>query len=319
MSDAAGAVPSAAGPGGAQVSADESRRGLGYGASAYLLWGAMPVYFLLLLPSSPWEILAHRILWTLVVCVVVLVVRRELRRSARPLRRPRLWPPVVLAGLLITVNWVTYITAATTGHVTDAALGYFLNPLVSVALGLLVLGERLRRLQWVAVGIGGSGAAYLMLATGASWMALVLAFSFGTYGLVKKQMGGTLGPVEGLAAETTVLAPFAAVFLIWFTMAGRDTFGSAGPGHALALASTGIVTAVPLTLFAAAAQRLPLVTIGLLQFLAPVLQFISGLLLGEHMSPERWAGFAVVWVALVVLAVDMVRIGLHARRRIRGR
>lgn len=288
-------------------------RGTPYGLGAYLLWGAMPVYFRTLAPAGAWEILGHRILWSLVLCLAALALLRPPTALRRVFTTPRRLAGVTLAGALIAVNWTTYLVAVTSGRVTEAALGYFLNPLVSVALGLLLLGERLRPLQWVAVAVGGSGALYLSLAGGRPpWIAFVLAGSFGLYGLVKKRMGAGLSALDGLLAETAVLAPFAAGVLVVVGARGEATALAHGTGHAALLASTGVVTAVPLLLFAAAARRIPLVTIGLLQFVAPVLQFVTGILLGETMTPSRWIGFTVVWVALVVLVADSV---LHVTRR----
>ncbi|GMA40617.1 EamA family transporter RarD [Mobilicoccus caccae] len=288
------------------ASATAARRGVLYGFSAYLIWGTMPLYFRLLAPSGAWEILAHRILWSLVLCVLVLLVlRRPFPTWRRPLRQHL---GMVLAGILIAINWVVYLVAVTTDRVTEAALGYFLNPIVSVALGLLLLGERLRRLQFVALVIGASGGLFLA-ATGGTvpWIAFALAFSFGFYGLVKKKMGVGLGALQGLTAETAVLAPAALGVIVWLSMTGGETAFSQGPVHFALLASSGVFTAIPLLLFAMAANRIPLVTLGLLQFIAPVLQFITGLLLGEHMTPARWIGFAIVWVALAVLMADSVR------------
>lgn len=273
----------------------------------------MPLYFRLLTPAGAWEILAHRMLWSLALCLALLAVSRQVGGVLRYLARPRRLAGVAAAGLLIAINWVVYLTAVTTGHVTEAALGYFLNPLVSVALGLLFLGERLRPAQSAAVAIGAAGGVFLAVAGGRiPWIALVLAFSFGTYGLVKNRLGVTLTALAGLTAETAVLAPVAVAILLWQSAVGATTFASQGPGHAALLASTGVVTALPLLLFAAAARRIPLVTIGLLQFVAPVLQFIAGLWLGEPMTGGRWAGFAVVWLALAVLVADSLH---HVRRR----
>lgn len=290
-----------------------ARRGTLYGLTAYLLWGAMPFYFLTLAPAGAWEILLHRILWSLGLCSVLLIGLRQARGLLRVLRDPRQLAGVTIAGLLIVVNWTVYLIAVTTGHVTEAALGYFLNPLVSVSLGLIVLRESIRRGQAAAVAIGGLGGIYLAVdARSVPWIALGLAFSFGTYGLVKKRLGVQLSALQSLTAETAVLSPIVAVVLTWLVITGQATFASHGASHALLLASTGIITTVPLLLFAAAARRVTLVTIGLLQFVAPVLQFISGLALGEAMTPGRWTGFAIVWVALVVLVADSMS---SSRRR----
>ncbi|WP_245544720.1 EamA family transporter RarD [Mobilicoccus pelagius] len=293
---------------------DRSRRtpaelGVLYGLGAYLLWGAMPLYFRLLAPAGAWEILAHRVVWSFVVCAALLLVRgRRLPTLRRP---PRELLTIVLASLLIAANWITYVLAVTSGHVTEAALGYFLNPLVSIALGLVVLHEHLRPLQAIAIGIGAAGGLFLAVAGGhVPWIAFALAASFGTYGLVKKGMPADLGALGGLTAESAFLVPAAAVVLVALQVTGTSTLAE-GPGHVALLASTGVVTAVPLLLFAMAARRVPLVTVGLLQFISPVLQFVTGRALGEHMTTARWVGFGIVWLALACLVLD----SLQARRR----
>ncbi len=295
---------------------DEARRGAAYGFLAYAIWGAFPLYFAALKPAGAWEILSHRILWTLLLCAAVLLVRRDLGWVRQLWRRPRLGLGVAMAALLIAGNWVIYVAAVLSDRTTEAALGYFLNPIVTVALGVLVLRERLRRMQWVAVGIGAVAGIYLTVAAGSvPVIALSLAASFGGYGLVKKKIGVSLQAMHSLAAETAVLAPLAVVTLLVLTARGTTTFTTDGPVHTGLLVASGVATAVPLLLFAAAARRVPLVTIGLLQFITPVLQLLCGvLLLGEHMSGARWIGFAIVWVALVVLSVDSVR-NFPRRRR----
>lgn len=278
----------------------------------------MPLYFLSLAPSGAWEILLHRILWSLVLCGGVLLATRQLAGLLDVLRDPRQLAGVTVAGLLIAANWTIYLIAVTTGHVTEAALGYFLNPLVSVALGLVILRESLRFGQAVAVLIGAAGGAYLAIDSGrVPWIAIGLALSFGTYGLVKKRLGVRLTALQSMTGETAVLAPVAAILMAWLVMTGQTTFGDHGLGHAALLASTGIVTAVPLLLFAASARRITLVTVGLLQFVAPILQFASGLALGEPMSTGRWIGFSIVWLALVVLVLDMLSRSMGRRRRLR--
>lgn len=290
-------------------SRDEHRKGTAYGLLAYGIWGLFPLYFAALRPAGAWEILSHRILWTLVVCLLILVVRRDLAWAVSLVRRPRLALGVTLAALLIAANWVIYVWAVLVGRTTEAALGYFLNPIVTVALGVFVLREGLRRLQWVAVGIGAVAGVYLSVASGGiPWVALSLAASFATYGLVKKRLGAHLAAMHSLAAETAVLAPVAAVLLLVLTAAGTTTFTTQGPGHTALLVAAGVVTATPLVLFAAAARRIPLVTVGLLQFITPVAQLVVAVtLLGEHMPTARWVGFAIVWVALAVLSVDSLR------------
>ncbi|PJN34845.1 protein RarD [Streptomyces sp. CB02613] len=286
---------------------NEQRAGLLYGIGAYGMWGLVPLFWPLLEPSGAIEILAHRMVWSLgVVAVALLFVRRwawigELVRDRRKLGL------ISVAAATISVNWGLYIWAVNNGHVVEASLGYFINPLVTIALGVLLLGERLRPAQWAAVAI--SVAAVLVLAIGYGkppWVSLVLAFSFATYGLVKKKVN--MGGLESLAAETAVLFVPALGFLLWLAATGGSTFTSGGTGHGFLLAATGLVTALPLICFGAAAIRVPLSTLGLLQYLAPVFQFGLGVLyFHEAMPPERWAGFALVWLALSLLTWDALR------------
>jgi len=295
----------------------DTRRGTAYGAGAYAIWGAFPLYFHLLAPAGAWEILAHRILWTLLFCGTVLAVRREFAWCRSVFGNPRMLGAVTLAGLLIAVNWIIYVAAVVAHHVTEASLGYFLNPIVTVAIGVVVLRERLRSLQWLAVAIGLAAGIYLTIDFGRPpWIALGLAFSFAFYGLMKKRLGTSLGAFQSLTSETAVLVPVAVAVLVWVGIRGETTFTADSPTHPLLLASAGLVTAAPLLLFAAAARRVPLVTIGLLQFVTPVLQLLCGvLLLGETMETSRWIGFGIVWIALLVLTLDSIR-SVRSRRRL---
>ncbi len=281
-----------------------------FGIAAYGIWGVFPLYFQALAPASAWEILGHRIVWTAIVCVTALLIMRDGGWVRPLLGNRRVLAGSALAGVLVATNWVIYIAAVNSGHVTDAALGYFLNPIITVALGVVVLRETLRPLQWVAVALGLVAALYLAIQARAfPVIALSLAVTFALYSLTKKRVGVTLPALPGLAVETVVLLPVGAALLGWIAASGASSFApTADPGHTLLLASTGVVTAVPLLAFAAAARRVPLVTIGLLQFLTPVLQLLCGvLLLGEHMAPARWVGFALVWGALVILTIDSIR------------
>jgi chloramphenicol-sensitive protein RarD len=284
---------------------DTDRRGIALGAAAYLLWGIFPAFFHLLGAAGPLEILAHRVLWTLVLMAVILsVVRGWGALRSLP---PRVWAMITAAAALIAVNWGLFIYATTIGHVVEVALGYYIGPLVSVLIGVLVLRERLRLLQWVAVGI--ATAAVLVIAVGdhrVPWLGLGLAVSFATYGLIKKTV--PLPATASLTAEGVVLAPLAAAYLMFLQLAGTATLTGHGAGHVALLVLTGPVTAVPLLLFGAAARRIPLTTLGTLQYLAPTLQFLLGVVVyGEVMPAERWVGFGLVWVALVVFTVDLVR------------
>lgn len=311
MTDGQRATPRAP----AQPAGSDAGRGTLLGLAAYAIWGLFPLYFHALQPSGAWEILAHRIIWTLVFCTLVLLAMRDFAWLGPLFRRPRLVVGITVAAVLIAVNWVVYVTAVLSGNVSEAALGYFLNPLVTVALGVVVLRERLRRLQWVAVGIGLVAGIYLWVAGGrVPVIALALAASFALYGLTKKKLGATLPALHGLTIETLVLVPVAGLTLAVVGRQGGLTFGGHGWAHTALLVGAGVATAVPLLFFAAAARRIPLVTIGLIQFITPVMQLLVGVLvLGEHMSAARWVGFAIVWVALVVLTVDTL---MSLRRRL---
>src|SRR3954467_10444193 len=239
------------------------------------MWGLVPLFWPLLKPAGAAEILAHRMVWSLAfVAVALLVIRRWAWAGELP-RQPRKLGLVTIAAAFITVNWGVYIWAVNSGHVVEASLGYFINPLVTIAMGVLLLKERLRPVQWTAVGV--CLAAVLVLTVGYGrppWISLCLAFSFATYGLVKKKVN--LGGVESLAAETAVQFLPALAYLLWLGSRGEATFGAEGAGHAALLAATGIVTALPLVCFGAAAIRVPLSTLGLLQYMAPVFQFLLG-------------------------------------------
>ncbi|MFE3579185.1 EamA family transporter RarD [Streptomyces vinaceus] len=295
---------------------NEQRTGLLYGFGAYGMWGLVPLFWPLLKPSGAIEILAHRMVWSLGVVGILLLAMRRWAWIRELLRRPRKLGLTALAASVISVNWGLYIWAVNNGAVVEASLGYFINPLVTIAIGVLVLGERLRRAQWAAVAIG--VAAVLVLAVGYGrppWISLVLAFSFATYGLIKKKLN--MGGVESLAAETALLFLPALGYLLWLAAQGRSTFASEGLGHASLLAATGLVTAIPLVFFGAAAIRVPLSTLGLLQYLAPVFQFGLGVVyFHEAMPPERWAGFSLVWVALALLTWDALRTARRTRARL---
>ncbi|MFI5745753.1 EamA family transporter RarD [Streptomyces sp. NPDC051644] len=286
---------------------NEQRAGLLSGIGAYGLWGIVPLFWPLLKPAGAIEILAHRMAWSLGVVGIALLVLRRWSWIGELIRQPKKLGLISIAAAVITVNWGLYIWSVNNGHVVEASLGYFINPLVTIAMGVLLLGERLRPVQWVAVGTG--VAAVLVLAIGYGqppWISLTLAFSFATYGLLKKKVN--MGGLESLTAETAVLFVPALGYLLWLGAQGDATFTSEGPGHTALLAATGVVTAAPLVLFGAAAIRVPLSTLGLLQYLAPVFQFALGILyFHEEMPPERWAGFALVWLALTLLTWDAFR------------
>ena len=278
--------------------------GLLFGFGAYGSWGLYPAFFPLLKPASAVEILAHRIVWTVLLMAAVLVMMRRLSDLSSLTRRT--WLLLTAASVLISVNWLVYVWAVSNGHVVDAALGYFINPLVTVLIGVLFFGERLRRAQLAAVLIAAAGVAVLTVAAGGvPAIALVLALSFGLYGAVKKVV--PVDPRVSVGVEAGIAAPFAIVFIVVLTLHGGAQFANNGAGHAALMILCGPVTAIPLLCFAAAAQRLPLVTLGLLQYMTPSLQMIWGVAVGhEPMPPARWAGFALIWVALAVFSADLL-------------
>ncbi len=289
-------------------------RGGLFALAAYLLWGVLPLYFLQLEPTGPWEVVAWRIALSFVFCLILLTVLRAWRPFLAIVRQPRLLALTALAGVLIYVNWQTYLIGALTGHVIETSLGYFINPIVTVLLGVTVLRERLRLVPWIAIGL--SVVAVLVIVVGYGsfpWIALTLAFSFGLYGLVKKQIGPSVDAVSGLTLESFWLLPVAAVQLIVVAATTGLTMGANGPLHTSLLAAAGVITAIPLLLFAAGARRAPLTVMGLIQFVAPIIQFVIGVaVLHEPMTVERWIGFSLVWLALIMLSVDSL---VAARRR----
>jgi chloramphenicol-sensitive protein RarD len=285
----------------------ENRRGLLLGLAAWVMWGFFPLYWPLLEPAGAVEILAHRIVWSLVVVVgVVLVTRRgrSLRTTLADRRTRRL---LAVAAVLITINWGTYIWGVNHHHVVETSLGYFINPLVSVLLGVVVLGERLRTLQWVALGIATVAVLALTVEYGhPPWVALILAFSFGSYGLAKKKANA--GAVESLAIETMVVFPVAIGYVLFLVGTGGSTFGNHGPLHVALVVGTGLVTVLPLLCFGGAATRIPLSTLGLMQYLTPTVQFVLGLVVfGEPMPPMRWLGFGLIWLALALFTFETLR------------
>ena len=281
------------------------RFGFGAGVAAYLLWGLLPLYWPLLEPATAVEILAHRIVWSLVIVLALLAVLHGLG-WLRTLRRGQLGL-LALASVLVAVNWATYIYGVNSERVVETSLGYFINPLVTVALGVVVLGERLRPAQRWAVVVAAIAVVVLTVDYGRPpWIALVLAFSWGFYGLVKKR--ADVDAVESLSIETAILLLPAVAYLAVIGSDGSGTWTSEGAGHMALLVGSGLATAIPLLFFGLAAVRIPLVTLGLLQYLAPTMQFLIGVLIyGEPMPASRLAGFALVWVALVIFATDGLR------------
>lgn len=303
---AAGSAP--ARPAGLAPVDKDTTAGILFGIGAYGLWGLLPLYFFVLAPAGAVEIVANRVVWSLIFCTLLITVTRSWRVLGAAFRNRTVIGPLSIAAALIAVNWLTYTYGVTTGQAVEASLGYFINPLVSVLLGVFVLKEKLRPLQWAAVGIGFVAVGVLTVSYGKlPWIALTLALSFGLYGFVKKRVGPRADAITSLTVETIVLAPVAAATMIFLAVSGAASLASNGAGHFWLLVASGVITAVPLLFFGASARRLPMTTIGLLQYFAPVLQFIVALVVfKEAMTADRWVGFGVVWLALLVLTVDML-------------
>jgi chloramphenicol-sensitive protein RarD len=292
----------------------ESRRGLLLGLAAWIMWGFFPLYWPLLEPAGAVEILAHRIVWSLIIMAGIALALRRGARLRATLADRRTRTLLTLAAVLITINWGTYIWGVNNHHVVETSLGYFINPLVSVLLGVLVLGEQLRALQWVALGIATAAVLALTVEYGRPpWVALILAFSFGSYGLAKKKANA--GAVESLVVETLVVSPVALGYVIFLMATGASTFGNQGAGHVALIIGTGLITVLPLLCFGGAATRIPLSTLGLMQYLTPTVQFILGLVVfGEPMPLMRWFGFGLIWLALVLFTFETLR----NRQRVRS-
>jgi len=285
----------------------DERRGFLLGAAAYSMWGLFPLYWRLLVPAGAVEILAHRIAWSLLTMLVLTLALRRLPQLRGIFRDKRVLLLLLTAAAVISVNWGGFIYGVNANRVVEVSLGYFINPLVTVLLGVLVLGERLRPRQWTAIGIATLAVVILTVDYGhPPWIACLLAASFGTYGLAKKK--ANVEAVESLTFETLVLTPIALGYLLWLSASGHSTFTGHGVGHAVLLATTGLVTAIPLICFGAAAIRIPMTTLGLLQYLAPTIQFVLGLVVfHEGMGLVQWIGFVLVWVALVLFTADALR------------
>ena len=284
----------------------KNKLGLLFGVSAYSLWGAFPLYWPLLEPANPLEIVSHRAVWTLVFCFIVLAATKALKSTLVTLKRPTVAVKLFLSSLLISINWLVYIWATNNEHVVEASLGYYINPLIIIGFGVIFLKEKMRPLQWAAVSIATIGVLVLTFDYGRlPWIALALALSWGSYGLIKKQLG--LGALEGLAIETFISSFFYLAYLIYIGNQGTGQFGQ-NWGLTVLLISAGAVTAIPLLLFNGSTNRLPFTTIGLLQYITPTLQFSIGVwVLNEDMPTARWIGFLIIWAALVTLAIDLIR------------
>ena len=298
----------------------EGSRGLALGVAAYFIWGLLPLYMAMLRPAGAVEIVVVRIGFALVFCLLLLAAMRRLKELRTALGTGGRWGTTALAAGFIGVNWLLYALSVTSGNVLQASLGYFINPLVNVLLGVVFLGERLRRAQWVAVAIAASAVLLMSLSLGTvPWIALGLAFSFGLYGFVKKRFPVPVHAVTTMTAETVVLTPVFLVGTVLLHRAGLLTTATEGAGHFWLMAGLGVLTAVPLILFSAAAAALPLTTLGMLQYLAPTMQFLAAVtVLGEHMPLARWIGFGLIWLSLVVFTADQLQRTRVARRATRA-
>lgn len=279
------------------------KKGILYVLAAYGLWGFFPIYFKTLQAVPAFQIMAHRVVWSFVFLAGIILLRKELKKLIRSITPKIAWL-YLIAGVLLAINWVTYVWAVNAGFVVEASLGYFINPLVSVLLGVIFLQERLRPLQWLPVILAAAGVTYLAVSMGQlPWIALVLAFSFGFYGLIKKI--APLNSLQGLTLETGAIFIPALGFLLFEQMRGTGSFYNEGVSTSLLLAATGIVTAVPLLFFAAGTRLVPLTTVGLLQYITPSAQFLLGVFLyNEPFTKERAIGFTIIWTALIIFTLE---------------
>lgn len=288
------------------------RKGVLAAVVAYTLWGILPIYWKAIQTVPALEILCHRVVWSLPFVVLLLAARRQWAWLRQVWRAPRMLITCLASAGLLGVNWFVYIWAVNSGHIVDSSLGYFINPLVSVLLGVLFLRERLRPWQAVAIGLAATGVALLTLGLGAfPWIAFTLAGTFGFYGLLRKT--AALGSLEGLSLEMAILFLPTLAYLVYQEAAGTASFGHAGTATSLLLAFTGVITAFPLLMFASAARRVTLATVGIMQYIAPTMQFLLGVLVyREPFSQARLVGFAVIWLALLIYSTEGV---LEERRR----
>lgn len=284
----------------------ERTLGLTFGVSAYVMWGLFPLYWPLLKPSSPYEIVAHRAVWTLVFCLIVLAIYKQIRSTFAYFKNPKVILGLASTSALISINWIVYIWATNNDHVVEASLGYYINPLVIIAFGVFLLKEKMRPGQWMAVAIASIGVFVLTYNYGRlPWIALALALSWGSYGVIKKKLG--LGALEGLTIETLLAFLPYSIYLFMLEGDGTGQFGH-NLGLSILLLSSGLITAVPLLLFNGSTTRLPYTTIGLLQYITPTIQFSIGVWLRhEDMPIARWVGFVIIWCALIALTIDLVR------------
>ncbi len=289
-------------------------KGVFYAFSAYLLWGFFPIYFKLISIVPPLQILAHRFFWSFIFLIILIIAFKQFTRLKASLNR-RILVSYFIAGAILAVNWGTYVYAVNSGHVIESSLGYFINPMVSVLLGVIFLKERLRTGQWISVGLAAIGVIYLTVTFGAiPWISLILAFSFGLYGLIKKL--SPLDSLPGLTLETGMIFLPALAYLGIQEASGVGSIGHTGWGIALLLAISGVVTAVPLLLFSAGTRRINLSTIGILQYITPTIQFLLGtLLFKEPFDFHRLIGFVLIWLALIIFSGEMI---IQQRNKING-
>lgn len=285
----------------------DAAQGVLYGFAAYIIWGIVPIYWPLLQPAGAIEILAHRVIWSLVVLLVFLAIKKQIKKALLIFKDPKKLAILTIASVFIAVNWGIFIWASVSGRILDSSLGYYINPLFSIGLGVLLLKEKLRNLQWLAIAIATIAIIYLSVTLGAPpYVALSLAFTFSIYGYLKKR--ANVEAIDSLTVETLILIPFAIGYIAYLSSVGQNSFGVNGIDHAIWLASAGVITAVPLALFGAAAIRIPLSTLGFIQYVGPTLQFIIGLyLFNEPMPRDRFIGFALTWVAIAIISYDALR------------
>lgn len=284
----------------------KEKAGLLFGVSAYTLWGLFPLYWPLLKPANPLEIVSHRAVWTVVFCVIILGITKSLKSTLATFKRKHVAIKLFSTSVLISINWLVYIWATNNGHVVEASLGYYINPVIIIAMGVILLHEKMRKMQWISIAIASTGVLILTIDYGRlPWIAIALALSWGSYGFIKKSLG--LGALEGLAIETMISSVPYLGYLIYLGSQGTGQFGN-GFVITTLIISAGAVTAIPLLLFNGATTRLPFTIIGLLQYITPTLQFAIGVwVLHEDMPAARWIGFIIIWIALVVLATDLFR------------
>ncbi|WP_101644049.1 EamA family transporter RarD [Brevibacterium antiquum] len=291
------------------------RAGLANGLSAYLLWGLIPLLFAAAAPTGALELVSHRVIWSLLFCAILLVFTGGLKRTWQIVGSGRTFWLLALAAVLIAINWTAFVYGVETDHLVEVSLGYYLNPLISIGLGVIFLGEKLRPLQWTAAGFGLLAVIIVGIGLGRMpYLSFTVALSFGLYGLVKNKVGSRVGALEGMTIESAVLAVPSAIFLLIIGAQGLSTFTGFGASHVIIILVTGPATAIPLILFSAAARRIPLSWVGMLQYITPTMQFITGVfILGEMMSTTRWVGFFVIWIAVLLLCTDLIR---QSRRKL---